>query len=51
MRKIPTLFARDRATGKVDTTLVTPGCEWVIAPASWPGRFVVPGVRGRGLRQ
>lgn len=31
MRKIPTLFARDRATGKVDTTQVTPGCEWVIA--------------------
>lgn len=30
MKKIPTVFVRDRATGYV-TDQVTPGCEWVLA--------------------
>lgn len=30
MRKIPTLFVRDRDTGLV-VDVVTPGCEWAFA--------------------
>lgn len=37
MRKIPTVFVRDRATGYV-TGDVTPGCEWVLAGEGVPTR-------------
>ena len=39
MKKIPTLFVRDRATGYV-TDEVTPGCEWVVAGEGVPTRKV-----------
>lgn len=35
MKKIPTLFVRDRSTGLV-TPVVTPGCEWVAAGEGVP---------------
>ena len=38
MKKIPTLYVRDRETGKVDTSQVTPGCEWVVAGEGAPTR-------------
>ena len=38
MRKISTLYVRDRETGKVDTSQVTPGCEWVVAGEGAPTR-------------
>lgn len=37
MKKIPTLYVRDRATGYV-TDEVTPGCEWVLAGEGVPTR-------------
>lgn len=38
MRKIPTLFRRDREDLKTVTPLVTPGCEWVLAGEGAPTR-------------